>query len=136
MQVRGSGRGAIVPTGTGTTIHLTPTFWRAGTVSLATSSRVALTHAFARHLAHSPRPRHSLTPFSQAHNSILLLRAPLRAKFLLPHHHSIAATMATTSSAETPEWSAQRVRDTFLKYFEERGHTFGTFVFAVHPNDA
>ncbi|ETN37107.1 alanyl-tRNA synthetase [Cyphellophora europaea CBS 101466] len=32
--------------------------------------------------------------------------------------------MATTSSTGAPEWSAQQVRDTFLKYFEERGHTF------------
>jgi alanyl-tRNA synthetase len=28
---------------------------------------------------------------------------------------------------EKHEWGAQRVRDTFLEYFKERGHTFGEF---------
>ncbi|KIX01548.1 alanine-tRNA ligase [Rhinocladiella mackenziei CBS 650.93] len=32
--------------------------------------------------------------------------------------------MASTSSGATPVWSASLVRDTFLKFFEERGHTF------------
>ena len=35
-----------------------------------------------------------------------------------------AARMASTAPTETPEWSAQRVRDTFLNFFEEKGHTF------------
>jgi alanyl-tRNA synthetase len=26
---------------------------------------------------------------------------------------------------EKHKWGAQRVRDTFLEYFKERGHTFG-----------
>jgi len=26
-----------------------------------------------------------------------------------------------------PEWTAQRVRDTFLDYFKQNGHTFGGF---------
>ena len=38
-------------------------------------------------------------------------------------HTKTAARMASTASPETPEWSAQRVRDTFLKFFEDRGHT-------------
>lgn len=31
--------------------------------------------------------------------------------------------MATNDA--TPEWGAARVRQTFLDYFKERGHTFG-----------
>ena len=46
-------------------------------------------------------------------------------KFTQPTHPSIPARMASTNSTETPEWSAQRVRDTFLDYFKERDHTFG-----------
>ena len=29
---------------------------------------------------------------------------------------------------EKHEWPAVRVRETFLEYFKERGHTFGMFV--------
>ncbi|KAI9875815.1 MAG: Alanine--tRNA ligase, partial [Watsoniomyces obsoletus] len=32
--------------------------------------------------------------------------------------------MAPPASSDAPEWTAQKVRDTFLKYFEDRGHTF------------
>ncbi|KAK5213426.1 Alanine--tRNA ligase [Exophiala xenobiotica] len=32
--------------------------------------------------------------------------------------------MASTNMGDTHKWSAQVVRDTFLKYFEDRGHTF------------
>ncbi|ERF71107.1 Alanine--tRNA ligase [Endocarpon pusillum Z07020] len=31
---------------------------------------------------------------------------------------------SSSTAAETPEWSAQRVRSTFLDYFKQRGHTF------------
>lgn len=31
----------------------------------------------------------------------------------------------STKMAPTREWTAEEVRDTFLKFFEERGHTFG-----------
>lgn len=33
---------------------------------------------------------------------------------------------------EKHEWGAVRVRDTFLNYFKERGHTFGEFA-ELHP---
>lgn len=39
-----------------------------------------------------------------------------------------------------PEWTAQRVRDTFLDYFKQNGHTFGAlspffffFCLPLHP---
>jgi len=35
------------------------------------------------------------------------------------------STMASATKGATPVWSAPLVRDTFLKFFEERGHTFG-----------
>ena len=44
------------------------------------------------------------------------------ALLLSPRLH---ATMASIVDQEH-EWSAVRVRNTFLDYFKERGHTFGT----------
>ena len=32
-------------------------------------------------------------------------------------------------ASNTADWSAQRVRDTFLDYFKQNGHTFGTSSF-------
>lgn len=38
-------------------------------------------------------------------------------------------TKSTSTKMAAPrEWTAQEVRDTFLKFFEERGHTFGESV--------
>jgi alanyl-tRNA synthetase len=34
---------------------------------------------------------------------------------------------------EKHEWGAQRVRDTFLEYFKERGHTFGACISPHSP---
>jgi hypothetical protein len=41
-------------------------------------------------------------------------------------HKSISkiVRMVSTASAEQ-QWTASRVRDTFLGYFEDNGHTFG-----------
>jgi hypothetical protein len=36
-----------------------------------------------------------------------------------------ARTMASETVVEKHEWSAVRVRDTFLDYFKKNGHTFG-----------
>jgi hypothetical protein len=35
-------------------------------------------------------------------------------------------------TGETPEWGAVRVRQTFLDYFKERGHTFGMVDLYLH----
>ncbi|KAJ4526104.1 Alanine--tRNA ligase [Exophiala dermatitidis] len=40
----------------------------------------------------------------------------------VPQHTT--ARMASTTSGTAQEWTAPKVRETFLKYFEERGHTF------------
>jgi len=34
-------------------------------------------------------------------------------------------SMASNTTGDAHQWSAPVVRDTFLKFFEERGHTFG-----------
>lgn len=54
---------------------------------------------------------------------------------LPPHIHSNSkksivqiVRMASTTSAEE-QWTASRVRDTFLSYFKQHGHTFGTVNF-------
>lgn len=31
----------------------------------------------------------------------------------------------SSTAADSPNWTAQKVRSTFLEYFEGRGHTFG-----------
>jgi hypothetical protein len=41
------------------------------------------------------------------------------------------ATMASTTSSTTTEWPAVKVRDTFLKFFEDKQHTFGEAI--LHP---
>lgn len=43
----------------------------------------------------------------------------------LPHGNAPAANMSLVE--EKHEWGAVRVRQTFLDYFKERGHTFGAF---------
>ena len=35
------------------------------------------------------------------------------------------STMATSTPDTTQQWTAQKVRDTFIKFFEERGHVHG-----------
>ena len=50
---------------------------------------------------------------------------PLTARFTTktpPFAHAQAATMAND---EQQQWAAAKVRQTFLDYFKERGHTFG-----------
>ena len=37
-------------------------------------------------------------------------------------------------TGQTPEWGAVRVRQTFLDYFKERGHTFGMLKLLYYPN--
>lgn len=59
---------------------------------------------------------------------------PQQLAKLLP----LRATRLRTSAAmalhdEKHEWGATRVRDTFLDYFKERGHTFGEFSL-FHPS--
>lgn len=42
--------------------------------------------------------------------------------------HRLSYTMASSDSVGSPdvEWSARRVRETFLEYFKKNGHTIGT----------
>lgn len=43
--------------------------------------------------------------------------------------HRLSYTMASSASvgSSNVEWSARRVRETFLEYFKKNGHTVGTF---------
>lgn len=82
----------------------------------------------ARHLSHGPRRPPSLTrPRARAR---LLLLPPLHSRtaaapFTPSTPFSARAPAAAMASDEQPQWAAARVRQTFLDYFKERGHTFG-----------
>lgn len=39
--------------------------------------------------------------------------------------HSRKESFMSSTTAREEQWTAQRVRETFLKYFKEKGHTFG-----------
>lgn len=129
MQVRGRGRGAIVPTVSNTvqfTGTVTPNFWCAYLV--AASSRAAVTHAISRRNTPSFRPCRSLSTTSKPHIQRSILRTAQSTNFLTARYPSISSRMASTLPSEAPEWSAQRVRETFLNYFTGNGHTFGKFL--------
>lgn len=48
----------------------------------------------------------------------------LHQRWLLPYKTGRMASTTTDSS----KWSANHVRDTFIKFFEEKGHTFGMLI--------
>lgn len=64
----------------------------------------------------------------------LLLQHPSSPKstsLLVPHR--LSNTMASSASvgSSNVEWSARRVRETFLEYFKENGHTVGMFAHSI-----
>jgi hypothetical protein len=129
LQLRGFDRRAATafpPTSNSTTTCMN---WKlAHTFSRSTSSRAVLTHAFSRHSLGLPSSCRSLAVparFLQTHTSPA---TTARAKFRQQHCPSTTVRMATTTSSKEQEWPAQKVRDTFLKFFEDRGHTFGSYI--------
>lgn len=100
--------------------------WRFATSSIyGRSSCAVLSHNKAPSALPARTFHRPLTTFSrffihlQTQLRVRVPRSKLATSYYTP------SRMASTASTETPEWSAQRVRDTFLKYFEDRGHTFG-----------
>lgn len=60
----------------------------------------------------------------------VLSRVGLREHYLSIPHHTISAHFGVqrgmaTQVGETVEWTAEKVRKTFLEYFKEHGHKFG-----------
>lgn len=63
-----------------------------------------------------------------------------------PSHFALPTTPALSrtstrmvSDITSPEWTAQRVRETFLAFFQQNGHTFGrlhhaTFMLLIEPS--
>ena len=114
--------GAIVRTATAAAAH-----WRSATrcSPRRRSSCANLSHNFTiSQLHHTAAQRHLTTSNSLYSLSQLQPRARLRAIRLATPPPTTAARMASDTPTETPEWTAQRVRDTFLQFFEDRGHTF------------
>jgi hypothetical protein len=64
------------------------------------------------------------------HHLNLTLRTPRTNLNLLRPHNT--ATMASSSAAEQA-WPAHRVRETFLTYFKDHGHTYGPFPGGLTP---
>lgn len=105
-----------------------------------------LTHNFHRFpsptLAQFLQPRriHSLVPLTtrqilskRPNSSIPLLCSTslnLNHSYLDPKTSSpvlgLLSQCTTAAMATTKQWTAQEVRDTFLNFFQERGHTFGS----------
>lgn len=69
----------------------------------------------------------------------LLLQHPSSTKSTSPFvPHRLSYIMASSASVGSPnvEWSARRVRETFLEYFRKNGHTIGMFAHSiVHKTD-
>jgi hypothetical protein len=83
------------------------TFSRAS--RLSQTGRRGLAHARTRRLPH----RHTV-PLQHTFAASFTTHTPLSAR-------AQAATMAN----EQPQWAAAKVRQTFLDYFKDHGHTFG-----------
>jgi hypothetical protein len=90
-------------------------------VMLQTFSRSRLSQPGRRRLAHAHAHAHA---FAFLHRRTLPPQHTLAARFTT---HTPAAAMAN----EQPQWAAAKVRQTFLDYFKERGHTFGTHTLHV-----
>lgn len=94
-------------------------------LSVLNSSRLALLHQ---------RRRASLVNPTNSPRQPLLLHHPSSPKStLLFVPHRLFSNMATSSpvGSSSVEWSARRVRDTFLEYFRKNGHAVGSFINSV-----
>lgn len=120
-------------------------------VASRTSSATA-----ALHLQAAPRLRgdglvmlHRTLRASHLSHGHAALRRPSRSapRRLLPLQHTLAARLttstplfapapaATMANAHDQQWAAAKVRQTFLDYFQERGHTFGRHPPCVHARE-
>lgn len=83
------------------------------------------------HSQHHPRlPKSALSKRSLPTTTFChrtLTTGPRSALRSTPVRRHTTSTMASSTLDPTQQWTATKVRDTFLKYFEERGHTFGEF---------
>jgi hypothetical protein len=120
MHVCGSGRGRI-----GSVASAGCHFWRAAPTSSSPWSRAFLSHISAT--PHTTSKFSCRTILGQTSARTYATYPPTAQKRPLPQalRTVTAHRMASSASSEAPEWTAQKVRDTFLKYFEDRGHTFG-----------
>jgi hypothetical protein len=82
--------------------------------------RLGLSH-FAHHLISSTAATNN-SHLDNSHATHILRHA--RYWSSAPRRIQFARTMASLTE-EKHEWNAVRVRETFLDYFKERGHTFG-----------
>lgn len=91
----------------------------------STRTRAALSHINIQDYHNTSRPQANIASIFAS----LLIRRTFRGTFT-PRNFvaAVPAIVRMASTApETPEWSAQRVRDTFLDYFKENGHAFGQY---------
>jgi hypothetical protein len=81
-------------------------------------------------LTHKILSPKSVLPSRPLGSSRFFHPSPLtNAKRILPK----TTTPIAFKMADTQEWNALRVRETFLNYFKERGHTFGSSIYIYIP---
>ncbi|KAK4181724.1 hypothetical protein QBC36DRAFT_174680 [Triangularia setosa] len=93
--------------------------------------------AFVVNLSHCSRTFHHKTRLTPPSSTLSNFRAPtsaLRTAAPVPYYaaldyyrtgHQPPSYISRLHTMTEPQWTGPRVRATFLKFFEERGHTIG-----------
>ncbi|KAK0673373.1 hypothetical protein QBC41DRAFT_312110 [Cercophora samala] len=107
--------------------------------------------AFVVNLSHCSRTFHHKTRLTPPSSTLSNFRAPtsaLRTAAPAPYYAAYAASdyyqtrhqlpfyyiKRLHHTMTEPQWTGPRVRDTFLKFFEERGHTIGMCDIDYYPS--
>jgi hypothetical protein len=96
-----------------------------------------LTHSLVSHHQHHVNPK--VRTYSKSINFQYLLSRNLlnsttrsRLHFATHFRPPLGTVRMASTTPDTPEWSAQRVRDTFLEFFEkQKDHTFGRSILCI-----
>lgn len=146
------GRGLLLHRPDPQCLYLIPS--RATSFSRSSSSTLSSTHKFLSPVSPSSSSSSSFSSFSHNHRHLTALRLQPQLQNLNPTHITLhpathqphqrpllhttvigssrrtfsftSATQASNQVAMAEEWSAERVRDTFIGYFKKNGHTFGS----------
>lgn len=109
-------------------------------LALSRAISLPLTHPWRSSPLHLTPPCRTRYTLSLLSSSCVRLLSCTRAPSIPLHGKAHAHTMALVD--EQHEWGAQKVRQTFLDYFKQNGHTFGMLelflisclLFCYHPS--